>query len=44
MLRYSEINKKTEINIEIEALERAAHRRVTSVTFEIKEQAVPDGD
>jgi plasmid replication initiation protein len=39
-----EINKKTDINIEIESLERSKHRRVTSVTFAIDEQAVPDSD
>jgi hypothetical protein len=39
-----EITKKTDINIEIESLERSKHRRVTSVTFAIKEQEVPDGD
>jgi hypothetical protein len=39
-----EINKKTELHIEVESLERSKHRRVTSVTFAIKEQAVPDGD
>jgi len=38
-----EINKKTDINIEIESLERSKHRRVISVTFAIKEQAVPVG-
>jgi plasmid replication initiation protein len=40
----SEINKKTDIDIEVESLERSKHRRVTSVTFSIREQAVPDGD
>jgi plasmid replication initiation protein len=39
-----EINKKTDISIEIESLERSKHRRVTSVTFAIEEQAVPEGD
>jgi plasmid replication initiation protein len=39
-----EINKKTDLNVEIESLERSKHRRVTSVTFVIEEQAVPDGD
>jgi hypothetical protein len=36
-----EINEKTDVNIEVESLERAAHRRVTAVIFAIKEQAVP---
>jgi Initiator Replication protein len=40
----AEISKKTDISIEIEALERSKHRRVTSVTFAIEEQAVPVGD
>jgi plasmid replication initiation protein len=40
----AEITRKTDIGIEIESLERSKHRRVTSVTFAIKEQAVPDGD
>ena len=39
----TEITKKTDISIEIESLERSLHRRVTSVTFAIKEQALPDG-
>jgi hypothetical protein len=38
-----EINKKTDLHIEVESLERSKHRRVTSMTFAIKEQAVPDG-
>jgi plasmid replication initiation protein len=41
-IAVSEINKKTDINIEIESLERSKHRRVTSVTFAIKEQARPN--
>ena len=36
-----EITKKTDLNVAIESLERSKHRRVTSVTFAIKEQAVP---
>ena len=44
ILRLPEINRKTDLNIAIESLERSKHRRVTSVTFAIKEQAVPDGD
>lgn len=38
----AEINKKTDLNIALESLERSKHRRVTSATFAIKEQAVPD--
>jgi plasmid replication initiation protein len=39
----TEINKKTDLKISVESLERAKHRRVTSVTFSIEEQEVPDG-
>jgi hypothetical protein len=38
----AEITKKTDISIQIESLERSKHRRVTSVRFVIKEQAVPN--
>jgi hypothetical protein len=38
-----EITKKTDLKIAIESLERSKHRRVTSVTFSIQEQEVPDG-
>jgi hypothetical protein len=40
----TEIAKKTDIRIEIESLVRSKHRRVTSVMFVIKEQAVRNGD
>jgi replication initiator protein len=40
----AEIAKKTDLSIEIDSLERSKHRRVTSVTFSIREQAVPEGD
>jgi plasmid replication initiation protein len=40
----AEINQKTDLNVAIQSLERSKHRRVTSVTFAIKEQAMPDGD
>ena len=39
-----EINNKTDVRIEVGSIERAKHRRVTSVTFATKEQAVPDTD
>jgi hypothetical protein len=39
-----EINKKTDLNISLEKLERSKHRRVTTLTFSIKSQAVPDVD
>ena len=39
----AEINKKTDLNIEIKSLEQEKQRRVTGVNFVIKEQAVPDG-
>jgi hypothetical protein len=42
-LAITDINKKTDLNIGIESLERSLHRRVTAVTFAIKEQALPDG-
>jgi plasmid replication initiation protein len=35
-----EINKKTDLRIALESLERSSHRRVTSLTFKIKAQAV----
>jgi len=35
----TEINKKTDLNIEIESLEQAKQRRVTTLTFAIKAQA-----
>jgi hypothetical protein len=40
----AEINKKTDLRIEIESLELAKHRRVTWVHFAIKEQAILKGD
>jgi hypothetical protein len=39
----AEINRKTDLNIELKSLVRSKHRRVTSVTFAIKEQALPNG-
>lgn len=39
----AEINKKTDLKIALEWLERAAHRRVTTLTFAIKIQAIPKG-
>lgn len=38
----AEIKEKTDLNISLESLERSKHRRVTSVTFAIKEQAVTE--
>jgi Initiator Replication protein len=43
-IAIAEINRKTDLNIVLDSLERAEHRRVTSLTFAIKEQAVPDAD
>ena len=40
----AEINRKTDLSISIESLERSKHRRVTTVIFAIREQPVPDGD
>ena len=42
-IAIAEITKKTDISIAIESLARSKHRRVTSVTFSIKAQAVPNG-
>jgi hypothetical protein len=39
-----EINKKTDLKIELQSLERAKHRRVTFLTLSIEEQAVQEGD
>jgi plasmid replication initiation protein len=36
-----EINKKTDIKISVESIERAKHRRVATVIFSMKEQRVP---
>jgi len=35
-----DINAKIDLNIAIESIERAAHRRVTALTFSIKARAV----
>jgi plasmid replication initiation protein len=35
-----EINNKTDVKIEIESIQRAKHRRVTSATFVIEEQPI----
>jgi pimeloyl-ACP methyl ester carboxylesterase len=40
----AEINKKTDLNIALESLVRSKHRRVTTLSFAIKAQAVPNGD
>jgi hypothetical protein len=39
-----EIDEKTDLNISLALLERSLHRRVTTLTFAIKTQAVPNGD
>ena len=39
-----EITKKTDLKISVKSLERSKHRRVVSVTFAIKEKAVPKGE
>jgi len=39
----SGINAKSDLHIQVESLERSAHRRVTAVTFTIKAQAVSKG-
>ena len=38
-LAIGEINKKTDLNIELESIERAKHRRVTGRVFSIKAQS-----
>jgi hypothetical protein len=38
-----EINKKTDLNIALESLERSSHRRVTTLTFAIRSQPMPKG-
>jgi plasmid replication initiation protein len=38
-LAIGEINKKTDLNIELESIERAKHRRVTGLVFSIKAQS-----
>jgi ATP-dependent DNA ligase len=40
-LAIGEINKKTDLNIELESIERAKHRRVTGLVFSIKAQSTP---
>jgi|HubBroStandDraft_4_1064222.scaffolds.fasta_scaffold526620_1 hypothetical protein len=40
----AEINKKTDLNIALESLERSRYRWVTTLIFAIKAQAVPNGD
>jgi hypothetical protein len=39
----AEINEKTDLNISLESLARSKHRRVTTLTFAIKIQAIPKG-
>ena len=40
-LAIGEINKKTDLNIELESIERAKYRRVTGLVFSIKAQSTP---
>ncbi|MBV9105381.1 MAG: replication initiation protein [Verrucomicrobia bacterium] len=40
----AEINKKTDLRIELQSIERAKHRRVTGLVFLVKTQSMPDGD
>src|SRR5260370_15773521 len=39
----TEINRKTDLKISLEELGRSRHRRITTLTFEIKAQPVPNG-
>ena len=41
---FREINGKTDLHIQLESLERSAHRRVAALTLAIRAQAVPNGD
>jgi plasmid replication initiation protein len=40
----TEINRKTDLNISLEELGRSRHRRITTLTFEIKAQTIPNGE
>jgi Initiator Replication protein len=40
----AEINRKTDLKIELDSLEQSKYRRVTALTFAIEGQAVPNGD
>jgi plasmid replication initiation protein len=40
----AKINEKTDLHITLESLGRSKHRRVTTLTFTIKTQAIPNGD
>ena len=40
----TEINRKTDLKISLEELGRARHRRITTLTFEIKAQPIPNGE
>jgi Initiator Replication protein len=39
----AEINEKTDLNTSLRSLGRSKHRRVTTLTFSIKTQAIPKG-
>lgn len=40
----TEINRKTDLKISLEELGRSRHRRITTLTFEIQAQPIPNGD
>jgi plasmid replication initiation protein len=40
----TEINRKTDLKISLEGLGRARHRRITTLTFEIRAQPIPNGE
>ena len=42
-IAIAEINAKTDLNIALESLERAGHRRVTTLIFAIKARTVSKG-
>jgi len=40
----AEINRKTDLKISLEELGRSSHRRITTLTFDIKVQPIPNGN
>jgi len=40
----AEINRKTDLKISLEELGRSSHRRITTLTFDIKAQPIPNGN
>ncbi len=42
--RIAQINKKTDFQIKLAAIERSKHRRVVALKFTIKTQPIPKGE